>query len=99
MEKLLNAPDLSDATLQFCDLIASTYSYYPVLEAALKRTAWHHYIPQLARIEAETLDESFRTGLVTYLKNKETSEKTLSVRNIPELGKRVQEAVQYYLSV
>ena len=99
MEELLNAPDLSDATLQFCDRITSTYSFYAVLEAALKRTAWHHYIPQLARIEAETLDESFRTGLVTYLKNPEASEKALHVRNIPELGKCVQEAVQQYLSV
>lgn len=98
MEELLNAPDLSDATLQFCDRITSTYSFYAVLEAALKRAAWHHYIPQLARIEAETLDESFRTGLVTYLKNPEVSEKALRVRNIPELGKCVQEAVQQYLS-
>lgn len=97
MEELLNAPDLSDATLQFCDHITSTYSFYAPLEAALKRTAWHHYIPQLARIEAETIDESFRAGLVTYLKNPKVSEKALRVKNIPELGKRVQEAVQQYL--
>ncbi len=97
MEELLNAPELSDATLQFCDRITSTYSFYAALEAALKRTAWHHYIPQLVRIEAETLDESFRTGLVTYLKNPEASEKALRVRNIPELGRRVQEAVQQHL--
>lgn len=97
MEELLNAPDLSDATLQFCDLITSTYSFNAVLAAALTRTAWHHYIPELARIEAETFDESFCTGLVTYLKNPEASEKALRVRNIPELGKRVQEAVQQYL--
>jgi hypothetical protein len=62
-------------------------------------TARHHYIPQLVRIEAESLDESFRTGLVTYLKNPEVSEKALRVRNIPELGKRLQEAIKQYLSV
>jgi hypothetical protein len=99
VEELLNDPDLSDATLQFCDRITSTYSFYDVLEAALKRTAWHHYIPQLARIEAETLDESFRIDLVTYLKNPEVSEKALRVRNISELGKRVQETVQQYFVV
>lgn len=98
MEQLLNDPNLSDATLQFCDRITANYSFYEVLEAALKRTAWHHYIPELARIEAETLDEGFRSGLVGYLKNPEASEKALRVQAIPELGKRVQEAVQQYLS-
>lgn len=99
MESLLNTPDLSDATLQFCDHIVSSYSFDAAFEAALKRTAWHHYVPQLATIEVETLDESYRTGLVTYLKNPEASEKNLRVRNIPELGRRIQEVVQHELSV
>jgi len=97
MEELLNDPDLSDATLQFCYHITSVYSFYPVLEAALKRTIWHHYMPQLSKIEAETLDETFRRGLITYLKNPETSDKAFSVRNVPQLGERVQEFVRRYL--
>jgi|GEM_PF-967131 len=98
VEKLLNDPNLSDATLQFCDGITSSYSFDEVLEGALKRTAWHHCIPQLARIEAEALDESFRTGLVTYFRDRKAFEKALRVRNIPELGKRVEEAVQQWAS-
>ncbi len=95
MEQLLNDPDLSDATLQFCDHITSNYSFHEVLEAALKRTAWHHLIPELAKIEAETLDEDFRSELVTYIKNPE-ARKVLRVRALPELGKRVQEAVHLF---
>lgn len=101
IEELLNDPNLSDATLQFCDHITANYSFYPVLEAALKRTAWHHCIPQLAEIEAEALDESFRTGLIDYLRAPETcakGAKTVRVRNIPEMGKRIQEIVQKYSS-
>lgn len=97
MEQLLNDPNLSNATLQFCDHITANYSFYGVLEAALKRTAWHHYVPDLARIEAETLDEGFRSGLVEYLKNPAAAKKALRVQAIPELGKRVQEAVQQHL--
>ncbi len=98
IEELLNDPNLTDATLQFCEQITSNYSFSPVLESALKRTVWHHLIPELAQIEAEALDESYRAGIVNYFKNPETSEKSLTVRNIPELGKRVQERVQHYLS-
>jgi hypothetical protein len=94
MEELLNDPDLSDATLQFCYHITSTYSFYPVLEGALKRTVWHHYMPELSKIEAENLDETFRRGLVTYLENPATSDKVFSVRNLPQLGERVQEFVR-----
>jgi hypothetical protein len=98
IEQILDDPNLSDATLQFCDRITTNYSFHEVLEAALKRTVWHHYIPELAKIEAETLDEDFGSGLVAYLKNPEAQGKALRVRAIPELGKRVQEAVHRYLS-
>ncbi len=97
IEQLLLDPNLSEATLQFCNLLTANYSFDEVLEGALKRTAWHYCIPDLARIESETLDEEFRTGLVAYLKNAEASKKALRVRAIPELGKRVQGAVQRYL--
>ncbi len=96
LEELLNDPNLGDATLQFCHQITANYSFCEVFEAALKRTAWHNCIPELAKIEAETIDEDFRLGLIDHLRNRE--EKTFQVRNLPELGKRVQEAVQKYLS-
>ncbi|HSX37748.1 MAG TPA: hypothetical protein VLE95_02835 [Chlamydiales bacterium] len=97
IEQILNDPNLSDETLQFCDHISTNYSFHEVLEAALKRTIWHHYIPELAKIEAETLDEDFRSELVAHLKNPEVARKVLRVRAIPKLGKRVQEIVQKYL--
>lgn len=94
IEQLLNDPHLSTATLQFCEHITSNYSFDEVFEAAIKRTVWHHCIPELAKIEGDTLDEGFRTGLVAYLKNPEASEKVLHVKNMLELGKRVREVVQ-----
>lgn len=98
MEKLLNDPELSKATLDFCDHITSNYSFDDVLEGALKRTAWHHCIPELCKLESETLDKEFQTGLVTYLKNQEESEKILHVNNLPSLSKQIQETVRKYLS-
>jgi hypothetical protein len=98
LEALLDDPSLEDATLQFCNRIIANYSFDEVLEAALKRTVWHHYIPELAKIEAETIDEDFRTGFVAYLKNPETAQKVFQIRNLPELGRHVQETVQQYLA-
>lgn len=95
MEELLNRPDLSDATLQFCDRITSDYSFDDVLEGALKRAAWHHLIPQLMEVEANTIDEEFRSGFISYLKD--PAKRVFSIQAIPEIGKRVQETVQRYL--
>jgi hypothetical protein len=97
VEQLLNDPSLSDSTLQFCSHITSKYSFDKVLEAAIKRTVWHHCIPELAKIESETIDEDFQTGLIAYFKDLGASEKVLHVRGLPELGRRVQGAVQEYL--
>ncbi len=99
MEQLLNDSNLSDATLQFCKEITVNYSFHKVLEAALKRAAWHHLIPALATVEAENLGEKFRSGLVTYLKkNPKPPKETFDVPDISALGKRIQETVQKYIS-
>lgn len=98
VEKLLNDPELGNATLEFCNHITSNYSFDDVLEGALKRTVWHHCIPELVKLESEMLDDEFQTGLVTYLKNPEESEKVLHVSNLPKLGKKIQETVQEYIN-
>lgn len=98
LEELLNDPNLGDATLQFCHQITSNYSFNELLEGALKRTVWQHCIPALAEIEAETIDKDFRSGLVAYLKSPEAAKKDFQIRNLPQLGKQVQETVQKYLS-
>ena len=97
LEELLNDPNLSDATLQFCEHISSNYSFDEVLEAALKRTAWHHYIPELAKIEDETCYKDFVEDLNAYIKSPKKDRKEFQVKNLAKLSKRVQEAVQGHL--
>ncbi len=98
LERLLQDPDLGRATLAFCTHITENYSFDGVLEGALKRAAWHHVIPGLAKLESEMLNEKFRTGLVTYLQASEVSENMLKFTTDPELGNRVHETVQRFLS-
>lgn len=98
IELLLQDPELGKATLALCTHITENYSFDSVLEGALKRTAWHHVIPELATIEAETLDQPFREGLVTYLQATEATETSLQVTTLPELGDRIQATVQRFLS-
>lgn len=95
LERLLNDPNLSDATIKFCNQIVQNYSFKEVLEGGIKRIVWHLMIPELAGIEANALDLEFRTGLVSYLKD--PHETTLTVRALPELGRRIQEAVQDFM--
>jgi len=95
LEQILSDPNLSDATLKFCDRIIQDYSFEPVLEGGIKRTVWHRTIPELAEIEAATLDLEFRTGLASYVKN--PNKVTLAVRALPELAWRVKETVQNFL--
>ena len=94
VQQLLNHPGLSDATLQFCDQITSNYSFDKVFEGALKRTIWHHYMPQLAEIEAQVLGESFRSDLVGYLKNPQAREKSLHLTSLSQLGPQVRQAIE-----
>lgn len=98
MELLLNDPNLSDETLQFCDKITGDYSFDKVLAAALLRTAWHHYLPELAKIEAESMDEAFQSGLVNYVKDPENAEKTVHVRSNPDLKLRIRAVVDQFTS-
>ncbi len=98
LELLLNDPDLSDATLQFCDAMTAKRPFEEILRAALKRTVWHHCIPELAKIEAETMDPDFRNGLVGYFESSKKIPTTFQVRIPPEMKVRIQEAVRNYSS-
>jgi hypothetical protein len=98
MEKLLSDPDLGNNTLKFCDHIVKNYSFDKVLEAALKRAAWHYCLPEKINdeLEIKALGVEFRTGFVFYLKNYKTS-KTLSIKGFSELKERVEKIVELYL--
>ena len=99
IEQLLGDPNLSNATLQFCDTITANYSFKEVLEAALKRAAWNHCIPELTQIERETLDENFQTGLINCLKNPTPlGETVLHVQALPELKQKIQQTIQAHLN-
>ncbi|MDF2577955.1 MAG: hypothetical protein K0S74_1439 [Chlamydiales bacterium] len=99
IEDLLSDPQLGEDTIQYCNYLTTYYSFDEVLEAALKRTAWQYCIPELAKVEAESVNEGFREGIVNYLKNPEFSGRQLVISNsnILEMGKRVHEVVQQYL--
>ena len=97
VEKLLNDPNLSKETLQFCNLITKNFSFEGALEGALKRTAWHHLIPALPAIEAEVLGLEFQSGLLAYVENPQDAHKNLVVQDLSRLGKRVQEVVAKYV--
>lgn len=94
IECCLNDPQLSDATLAFCHQITDNYSFEKVLEGAIKRTVWQSYIPELMDLEAETMDEEFKSGLISYIRNQGISTKTLFVRRLPELEKKINSMVQ-----
>ncbi len=68
-----------------------------VLEGAIKRTVWLSRIPELTSLEAETIDEEFKSDLISYIRNPEGDQKVLTVRRLPELGEKIQEMVAAYL--
>ena len=98
MERLLDDPDLGNATLQFCDEVCSHYSFEPVLESALKRTAWLHCLPKLATLEANALAENFGENLVAWIKEP-ASTRTLSALDLSPLGEQISQAVHSYTDV
>ncbi|MBS0626759.1 MAG: hypothetical protein JSS09_00930 [Verrucomicrobia bacterium] len=92
---LLKDPTLGDKTLEFCEHITSNYSFNEVLEGALKRTAWHHVIPELGEIEANALSDFYRE-FGCFLQNPE-EEKVINVTTIPEMKIKIYEAVRQHL--
>lgn len=99
IEELLNDPTLSEATIEFCHHITENYSFQNVLIGAIKRTAWHYIIPELAQLEADVIDDEFKMGFVSHLINDSVANRTLTVRALPELGKKVHECVSKYLQL
>ena len=86
IECLLHDPDLSDATLRFCNHIVKNFSFYKVVEGALKRVAWHYLCPELSQIEATALDESFRLRLVAYLQAQVQVNEEMTPDKVSELS-------------
>jgi len=94
IELILDDPNIEKETFKFCKTIVEKFSFEEVLKAALKRCAWQYYLPELVKLESETLDEEFRTGLIEYIQNPEIANKTLRVTTLSELEKKIKLAVQ-----
>ncbi len=95
LEALLNDPSLADATLAFCKHICAHYSLDRVLEAALKRIAWLHCLPELAKVEANEMGEDFQTAFVSHVlhMNDESDDIVLPLPRFEEMGRKVREIV------
>lgn len=96
LESLLKDPHLSDATLEFCDTITSQYAFADVLKGALKRTAWHHCIPDLAKIEANFLGRDFYSQIDSYLNRTEEESSSLEMRLGLDARSQIHELVEDY---
>ena len=95
--KILHDPELSTATLNFCDHVTSNYRFQNALVASLKRVMWHHYIPELTKVEADAMDDDFKEGILKYLGNFDAEERVVTIKNLPILAQRVQTTVKAYL--
>jgi len=98
IQKILEDPHLEEDTLKFCKQITEKFSFAEVLQGALKRAAWQHCLPQLAKIEPDTLDKSFRIGLIEYFKSPATAKKQLQITTFLELKNQIEILVQKALS-
>lgn len=95
--EILRDPSLSQETLQFCNHITTNYSFGDVLEAVLKRAAWHYYIPELMNEESDVMDDGFKAGFIHFLANAESLPQTINVRNLRLLEERIRLRVEQYL--
>jgi hypothetical protein len=80
--KILDNPSLKEQTFAFCQLVVENYSFRKVAEAALKRTAWHQVMPDLFDQEIESLDPSFKQGVVNFLKDETFQDAVLEIGNL-----------------
>jgi len=95
--EILHDPDLSTATLTFCNHITTNYRFQDALVASLKRVMWHHYIPELTEVEADAMDDDFKEGILKYLGSFHAEKQVITIHNLPILAQRVQSAVNQYL--
>lgn len=91
---ILLQPSLSQATLDFCNLVTKSHSFADALEGALKRTAWHHRIPRLIDLEAEVIDEQLQSQVINYLSSEEAVPNTATIKNLPLLSQRIEQLVK-----
>ena len=95
--QILHDPELSTATLNFCDHIVANYRFKDILVSSLKRVMWHHYIPELVKVEAEAMDDDFKKVILKYLNSFDAEKQVVAIKNLPILEKRVQGTVKTYL--
>lgn len=95
--EILLDPELSMATVNFCNHITANYCFQDALVASLKRVMWHHYIPELIQVEADAMDEGFKDGIVKYLGSFDSEKRIIEIKNLPVLAQCVQSTVNEYL--
>lgn len=95
MEQLLNAPNLSSATLQFCHHIIDNYSFEKnleiSLEGSLKRAAWHRANPELLSKEKNSLWREYLEGVTAYLTHPHLQEIPFNMTKFSLLKEAVKE--------
>lgn len=91
--QILRDPELSTATLNFCDHVVKNYRFHDAFLGSLKRTVWHHYLPELKKIEAESMDPEFNEEIVKHLSSFDAEKKVVRIKNLPLLAERVHAAV------
>ena len=83
---------LSEATLEFCRRVCLDFSLEPILEGALKRTAWLHCQPNLIDEEVALIEEEAKSAMVHLLQRADAPPQTVTLRNLSQLRSRITSA-------
>jgi len=97
VRKILADPKLSKKTVEFCHKVIKDYSFSEILEGGLKRAAWHYVLPSLIQAEADAMDGAFKKAYISFLKDGLKQPQQISFKNLPLIGKKVQEIVEKHL--
>lgn len=93
MAQILQKDTLSTDTLAFCNHITQCYSFEPVLEGAIKRAAWHYVYPELKEMEAESIDQEFKSALIEFLMKADTPSRVISVNNLSLIAEKIKNKI------
>lgn len=94
---ILKDPKLSEKTLEFCQRITKKYSFKKPLLGDLKRKAWHHVKSGLLDLEAELIDDEFKSKITEFLKDFNVPEQNFQIHNLPKISTRVNEEIRDHL--
>ncbi|GAB4233340.1 MAG: hypothetical protein Tsb0021_12310 [Chlamydiales bacterium] len=98
VRELLKDPEISVATLKFCEHVQKNYRFEKALLASLKRVYWHHLIPDLKKVEVETMDPEFKEALFHHLKTLSNEKKVFKIQNFYPMAQAIHQRVFEYLT-